>query len=232
MSQGGASNKFQIRDPDCTVWLGNLPEGISYQEVQSFMNQVGTCKRAEILRNGTGFAWFATAQDAAFAIAKLNGSFFKGSNIIVDVYTQKGGGGGGGQGSSASSASSAGRTWNNYGASKGSGGGVWKPMFQKSTGGEGGGTANINGKNKIRNPECTVWLGGLPEGTLFKDVQEHMSQAGVCKYAATLKKGTGFAVMESPEEAANAIAMLSGSVLNGAAIEVDVWEKKGPTPSA
>mmetsp|Transcript_31105 Transcript_31105/g.73734 ORF Transcript_31105/g.73734 Transcript_31105/m.73734 type:complete len:248 (-) Transcript_31105:95-838(-) len=220
----GKSFKFEVRDPDSTVWLGNLPPNTNFQELQNFMNQVGTCKRAEVLRNGTGFAWFTCAQDAAFAIAKLNGSSFRGSNIVVDVYQKK-------ESSGNAAASSAGKGWRSPGAtSRSSDSGVWKPMFQKppmmkaAPGGKG--TQNITGKNKIRNPECTVWLGDLPEGIPFSDVQAHMTQAGECKYVATLRKGTGFAVMGSPDEAANAIALLNGSFLNGATIVVDQWEKK------
>mmetsp|Transcript_17264 Transcript_17264/g.51914 ORF Transcript_17264/g.51914 Transcript_17264/m.51914 type:complete len:247 (-) Transcript_17264:130-870(-) len=240
-SQGGGrtrSNRFEVRDPDCTVWLGNLPQDSAYQDVQSFMNQVGHCKHVEILRTGTGFAWFASAQEAAFAIAKLNGSDFKGSSIIVDIYNKKGGRTGGGS----TSSEGTGRSWNNFGSGRtydwknaGGGSGVWKPMFHKNSGGMskgmGKGTQNIAGKNRIRNPECTVWLGSLPEGILFKDVQEHMNQAGTCKFVATLRKGTGFAVMSTPEEARNAIEMLNGTELNGATIAVDVWEKKSPASS-
>merc|ERR1719221_995909 len=76
---------------------------------------------------------------------------------------------------------------------------------------------------KAENADSCVWLGNLPEGIAYKEVQEHFNQAGKCKFAEVKKKGTGVALMSSAEEASNAILMLNGSVLNGATIVVDAW---------
>lgn len=68
-----------------------------------------------------------------------------------------------------------------------------------------------------------------PEGAskdLNKALQQHMNQAGTCKFAEVGKTGQGGAAYATPEEAQQAIAMLNGSAFNGTPIEVDVWTKK------
>merc|ERR1740122_618746 len=96
-------------------------------------------------------------------------------------------------------------------------------------GGKGGKSGGKGFMVKAENADATVWLGNLPEGITFKEVQEHLNQAGKCKRAQVLKKGTGFAWMSSAEEASNAILMLNGSVLNGSTIVVDAWTMKEKT---
>merc|ERR1719382_1273313 len=71
-----------------------------------------------------------------------------------------------------------------------------------------------------------VWVGGLPESVTFKALQEHFNQAGTTKWAETMKGNTGGVAFATPQEAANAIATLNGSVLGGATIQVDVWTVK------
>merc|ERR1711920_329742 len=97
-----------------------------------------------------------------------------------------------------------------------------------------GGKGKGGGKGfKVRseNADSTVWIGGLAEGTQFADLKTHLSQAGTCKRAQITGNGTGFGWMSSPEEAQQAITMLNGSTLNGAAIIVDTWTKKDKSAS-
>eukprot|EP00929_Paragymnodinium_shiwhaense_P006187 TRINITY_DN1090_c0_g1_i1.p1 TRINITY_DN1090_c0_g1~~TRINITY_DN1090_c0_g1_i1.p1 ORF type:complete len:128 (-),score=42.59 TRINITY_DN1090_c0_g1_i1:371-754(-) len=79
-------------------------------------------------------------------------------------------------------------------------------------------------------PDHKVWVGGLPADSATRDMnkklQEHMSQAGTCKFARYGAKGEGVAVFSSAEEATAAIAALNGSVFEGSVIEVDTWNKK------
>merc|ERR1712187_568981 len=73
--------------------------------------------------------------------------------------------------------------------------------------------------------EKKVWLGSIPETFDRKELQEHLNQAGSCKFVS-VAKGQGGAAFATEEEAQNAIAMLNGSVFAGSVIQVDTWTKK------
>jgi len=230
VSKGGG-DRVPITQPDCTVWIGNLPQGLTPTDLQSFMNQAGTCVRAEVKSKGTGICVFSNEEEASFAIKTLNSTDLNGSIVEVDGWTKSasssatkrfagGPGGAGGCGKGV------------FGAWPGKGEGantpwggtpIWQPQFQNNWPGKGGSKAS---NHKVRDPSLTVWLGNLPEGVPFQEVQELMNQAGNCKYAATLKRGTGFAVFDSPEEAMEAIQILNGTMLGTNSIIVDTWETK------
>merc|ERR1719215_1226570 len=82
-------NQFRVHHPDRTVWLGNL-NGSSYQDVQNLLNQVGSCKKVQVLKTGsTGFALMGSEAEAQAAIGSLNGSVLNGTSIEIDSYTKK-----------------------------------------------------------------------------------------------------------------------------------------------
>merc|ERR1712232_651259 len=98
------------------------------------------------------------------------------------------------------------------------------------------GGKGFKGKGKVRDDwvrgqpaELKVWLGGLPENAMGKEIcqklKQHMSQSGTCRYAAFGKKGQGVALYNTAEEAQMAIQMLNGSAFGGSVLQVDVWNK-------
>mmetsp|Transcript_82678 Transcript_82678/g.143612 ORF Transcript_82678/g.143612 Transcript_82678/m.143612 type:complete len:134 (+) Transcript_82678:85-486(+) len=96
----------------------------------------------------------------------------------------------------------------------------WKPRWGKGSK-KGGGLSKDTSKR--------VWIGGIPEGTSWKALQEHMDSSGAkTTWIEVFKKsaGMGAAAYKTAEDVAVAIAALNGSVLNGATIEVDSWEKQ------
>merc|ERR1719162_1219795 len=103
-------------------------------------------------------------------------------------------------------------------------------------GGFGKGFGKDSGKGKGKGKgvskfdvEKRVWIGGLVEGVTWKELQEHMNQAGATKWVDVFPnkgKGTGAVAYGTAEEASNAIATLNGSVLQGSPIELDVWQKQ------
>merc|ERR1719203_2135262 len=107
------------------------------------------------------------------------------------------------------------------------------PMFQQMKGGGKGGDWGYKGGGRAhfkildKNRDATVWLGGIPEGVTYQEVQENFKQAGNCKKvvftskANSEKSGTGFAWFETADEAKEAIKMFNGSEINGNKLEVD-----------
>eukprot|EP00928_Gymnodinium_smaydae_P022488 TRINITY_DN1886_c0_g2_i3.p1 TRINITY_DN1886_c0_g2~~TRINITY_DN1886_c0_g2_i3.p1 ORF type:complete len:132 (-),score=48.41 TRINITY_DN1886_c0_g2_i3:72-467(-) len=121
-----------------------------------------------------------------------------------------------------------GKGWGGDGWGKGWSKG-WAPAWQPAWG-KGKGKGKSQSYLKSVPMEKKVWIGGFAENStsrdMNKELQKHMSQAGTCKFAEVGKSGMGGAAFSTPEEAANAIAMLNGSVFNGTVLQVDVWTKK------
>mmetsp|Transcript_74283 Transcript_74283/g.136992 ORF Transcript_74283/g.136992 Transcript_74283/m.136992 type:complete len:122 (+) Transcript_74283:3-368(+) len=114
------------------------------------------------------------------------------------------------------------------GKGKGGGGdGMWN-MMMMMMGGKGKGKGK-KGSKLPKDPAKKVWIGGIPEGTSWKALQEHMNQVGKTVWIEVFKgkgAGTGCAGYKTAEEAASAIATLNGSTLGDGMIECDTWEKK------
>jgi len=78
---------------------------------------------------------------------------------------------------------------------------------------------------KIDN-SLKVWIGGLPESTTWKELEEHFATVKKPKVSDVMKKGHGVVAYDTVEDVETAIATMNGSELGGATIEVDVWVKK------
>merc|ERR1712061_441408 len=88
---GGRKDWFTVKDDnkDATVWLGNIPEGVTIEEIQENFKSAGEVKKAKFLAKGTGMVWFADPASAKQAIQMFNGADINGSAIQVDVWTKK-----------------------------------------------------------------------------------------------------------------------------------------------
>lgn len=74
------------------VWVGGLPETVTYQELQAHFGGATKAKFATVMKGkgaGTGGIAFATPEEATEAIETLNGSILAGVSIVVDVWTKK-----------------------------------------------------------------------------------------------------------------------------------------------
>merc|ERR1712129_245737 len=101
------------------------------------------------------------------------------------------------------------------GKGKGGGGGAWLPM-------------HVIQKLKEITADCKVWIGGLPKGVTWKDLETHVAEIAT-KPSVTLandKKGTGVCAFKPAEEATAAISAVNGTELKGSTLEADVWTKK------
>merc|ERR1712187_569558 len=108
-------------------------------------------------------------------------------------------------------------------------------------GGGGGGksgwknpSADMISRVAKKNPEKTVWIGGLgkaigKEGN--KKLKAHIeSLAGTGpKFVNIDRKGQGGAIFASEAEAQAAIASVNGTSFMGKTLEVDVWVKRPKT---
>merc|ERR1739845_112619 len=103
----------------------------------------------------------------------------------------------------------------------------WGPSSWSKGKGKGKGKRKMN-LNKFPS-ETKVWVGGISETTTWKELEEHMNNAGKTKWVEVFKgtsKGTACVAYTTEEEAASAISTLNGSSLGGGMLEVDVWTKK------
>eukprot|EP00929_Paragymnodinium_shiwhaense_P094365 TRINITY_DN5489_c0_g1_i1.p1 TRINITY_DN5489_c0_g1~~TRINITY_DN5489_c0_g1_i1.p1 ORF type:complete len:159 (-),score=28.50 TRINITY_DN5489_c0_g1_i1:76-552(-) len=77
------------------IWISGLqPNRVGNdlnRQLQAHLSQAGSCKYAEIKWSGMGCAIFGCAEDAANAVATMNGSTFKGNVLQVDTWTKKDG---------------------------------------------------------------------------------------------------------------------------------------------
>merc|ERR1711937_817182 len=111
----------------------------------------------------------------------------------------------------------------------GGGGGVLGALMSLLGGGKGKGKGKgRRGPNIAKiDSEKKVWVGNLPtDQSTWKELNELFKTVGHVKWVAPLGKkdrGESCVVMNTAEEASEAIAKLQGSVIGGNAIELDVW---------
>mmetsp|Transcript_47386 Transcript_47386/g.119427 ORF Transcript_47386/g.119427 Transcript_47386/m.119427 type:complete len:120 (+) Transcript_47386:111-470(+) len=75
--------------PDVKVWVGGLSPEVKWKDLQTHMDQAGKSSWVEVFSGknaGTGAVVFKTAEEAANAVATLNGSLLGGQPIIVDKW--------------------------------------------------------------------------------------------------------------------------------------------------
>merc|ERR1711988_2068832 len=88
MMKGGWGESLSV-DPALKVWIGSLSESVTWKELQEHMNQAGKTRWVEVFTGkgaGTGAVSYATDEEAASAIATLNGSMLGGVSIVCDTW--------------------------------------------------------------------------------------------------------------------------------------------------
>eukprot|EP00439_Symbiodinium_sp_Y106_P026266 s2293_g3.t1 len=103
------------------------------------------------------------------------------------------------------------------------GGMMMPPMFGFKGKGKG------KGKSPLKvDPAKKVWIGNIPEGTQWKELQTLVDEVAKSKWVEIFRgkgKGTAAVVYATPEEASQAVSALNGLTLGGQSIVVDSWEK-------
>ena len=115
------------------IYVGNLSYNASSSDLEQLFSQHGTVQSAEVISDretgwskGFGFVEMGSDEEAAAAIAALNGADHGGRNLTVNEARPKenkprGGGGGGGYGGGGGGGGGGGR--GGYGGGRGGGGG-------------------------------------------------------------------------------------------------------------
>lgn len=89
---GGKGSGLSNFPSDKKVWVGGLPEDVTFRELLEHFGGQGAAKFATVMKGkgaGTGGVAFGSAEEAVAAVARLNGSSLKGATIVVDVWTKK-----------------------------------------------------------------------------------------------------------------------------------------------
>merc|ERR1712187_646002 len=84
----GWKKQYKKTDPSKTVWIGDIPDGSTFKELKALGDQCGGCKWAEKWKD-TGAIGFASAEEAAAAVASLNGALIGGKAIVADAWEKK-----------------------------------------------------------------------------------------------------------------------------------------------
>jgi len=213
---------------DGALYVMGFPAGVTESQIQEIFTAYGPVKSLKVLptpEGKTDVAAIVTMENAAQAkwlIENVSGKVPQGLTEPLTIKKKMV------------------KDWNK-GMGKGWGGALpaWAMMWSFGKGGYGG-----YGKGWGKGPsrqglssfpaERKVWIGGLPEGMHFRDLQAHFPGS---KFATVMKgkgAGTGGVAFATAEEATEAIKTLDGSTLAGATIVVDIWTKKeaDPPPAA
>jgi len=86
----GKEKKGSIKNTRKVVWIGGLPEGVTYQELLVFGTTAAlTPTWAEVKKNGTGCIGFKTSEEAEAAAPSLNGQMCQGQVVSCDLWEKK-----------------------------------------------------------------------------------------------------------------------------------------------
>jgi len=230
-SSPAAGGAGQLEDPACKVYVGNLSYETKWQQLKDYFKQVAEVERATVVTEdgsdfgrsrGFGVVLFKSEAGAQAAIARLNETQLDGRNILVDLWAR-------GSGKPRPAGKGAGAPLMLTNAGQGVGG-----MAMVAMGGGGKGCGKVverSRQNEVRG-ENLVYVGNLKYEVKWKDLKEHMKQAGNVEFCNVLtddgtefgrSRGIGCVRYSSEAEVQQAIAMLNESDLMGRNILVDHW---------
>jgi len=246
MSKGGAkgagkgkTNPLKSIDPSCKVWVGGLSESVKWKALEDHFNSAGKTRWTEIMPKGVACVAYKSPDEAATAIAMLNGTHLGGQTITVDTWEAKT------TGTKTAAQPMAGVTkwisnsWNSFKGSGKSWKSVYQPQFVKVpstarfTGAKGKGAGKGGKGNPLKKiaASCKVWVGDIPAQVTWKQLEEHFNQVGKTRWVELMPKGVACVAYSTAEEAATAIETLTGSDVGGHVLTLDTWTKKASNAS-
>jgi len=197
-------------DSSLKVWVGGLSDKTTWGRLSKhFKDADSKPSIAEILPKGKACLAFKTEDEAATAIASMNGTELDGKTIEVDVWTQK---------EKGEKREKPERTKKPKS--------VIKTAFAKNAGGKTRTDPKLTAKMKEIDNDLKMWVGGLNEETNAGAVRRHFTEAGCKPHLLNLTgKDRACVSFRTADEASSAITALGGTEIDGATIEVDVWTK-------
>merc|ERR1711865_300163 len=176
-----------------------------------------------VMSKGTGVCAFKTAEDATAAIAAVNGTELKGKTLEVDVWTKREKTDGEAEGAGGDDKWSLVNKIKAFQRSSEDIMRLIQGMFGKGGGKGGWGKGKGKGKDSQRqtmrklkeiDTGRKVWVGGLPNGLTWKDLEKHFeSTATKPALSEVMGKGTGVCAFKTADEATAAIAAVNGTEL-------------------
>jgi len=84
--KGKGKNPLKSIDASCKVWVGDIPESVTWKELEAHFNQAGKTKWVEVMPKGVGCVAYHNPTDAQNALSMLTGSDLGGQMIQVDTW--------------------------------------------------------------------------------------------------------------------------------------------------
>lgn len=82
--------KLEKVDTSCKVFVGSLPKGLSWQDLEKHMAATASKPSiTHIMSFGKAVCAFSTAEEATAAIASVNGSTLKDKTLVCEPWTTK-----------------------------------------------------------------------------------------------------------------------------------------------
>jgi RNA recognition motif-containing protein len=204
--------KLRKFDAKNKVWVGGMSNTTTWKKLEKHFKETADLKPAVVDVNekkGTGVVCFKDEDDVSTAVAVLNGSELDGNTIEVDVWTKM-----------EKPEKPEGEEDKPKRKRQPKKNLAMSMMVKKPI-------SKVAEKLKTVDPSLKVWVGGLTKETTFKELSKHFEDNfSKPKLVDILAKG-GRAVVtyESTDDVASAVAIVNGTELNGATLEVDVWTK-------
>merc|ERR1712174_133423 len=80
---------WKNKDRSTTVWVGNIPDGITQDELKENFKSAGNIKQINLTKGKTGIIEYTSAAEAQQAVTMFNGADVNGSLLQVDAWTKK-----------------------------------------------------------------------------------------------------------------------------------------------
>jgi RNA recognition motif-containing protein len=210
--------KIRSWDVAKKAWVGGLSKKTTWKTLKKHFEDSDL--KPELVdvneRKGTAVVCFNEEDDVQTAVTALNGSELDEKTIEVDVWEKK---------PKEEKPEGEGEDGEKKPRRKR----IKKPKFNIKNmlkGKSGKPTSKIAEKLKAIDSSLKVWVGGLKEGTTFKEISKHFEEQFAKPHLIDLlPKNCAVVTFKETDEVASAIAIVNNTELNGSNLEVDAWTK-------
>jgi len=206
--------KLRSFDVSKKAWVGGLSKNTTWKKLEKHFKDADLTPALVDVneRKGTAVVCFEDADDVNNAVASLNGSELDGQNLEVDVWEKL--------------------------EKKPQEDGEEKPKRErrpkqkkqkipiKNMLKAKKPMSKISEKLKDIDASLKVWVGGLADGTTFKEISKHFEEQFAKPHLIDiLPKNRAVVTYKEADDVASAIAIVNGTELKGKTLEIDAWTK-------